>query len=171
MGDLSRHDRRAILAENRRAIALDRCIDVYSADTSLGWRIVRKVTALYAFNKVIEGKWVEIFDDIGNFYGVQIIAAVKSDQELPSGSTAATITYLELIRNAGLEGRSRTMGRDENYRITRYSSVSSKALPPEDNIERAIAKVKQWPFPASRIDDGRGTPIYGDRAIRCYPRS
>ena len=170
-GGITRHDRRAIEQESKRNIAIDRSIDVYSADTSQGWRIIRKVTAIYAFEKVVAGYWKEIFDHIGNFIGVQILAVVKSDEEIPSGATAATITFIEIIRNAGLEGRSRTIGRDENFRITRENPKDGKPLPPEDNIERAIAKVKQWPFPASRIDNGRGKPVFGDRAIRCYPHS
>jgi hypothetical protein len=171
MGDITRDERRAIASERRRAIALDRCIDVYSADTSLGYRLVRQVTALYAFNKVAEGQWQEIFDSLGNFRGVKMLAAVKSDQELPSGTSATTITARDKMLFAGLGGPSRTIGRDENYRITRYSSITGKALPPEDSIERVIAKVQQWPFPASRIDNGREMRVFGDRAIRCYPHT
>jgi hypothetical protein len=162
MGKIPRNERRAIM--------LDRCVDVYAADTSLGWRIVRKVSAILAYNKVVEGKWVEIFDDIGNFYGVKVVASVTSDQELPSGTSATTITARDAMLQAGLGGRSQTIGRSEDYRITRYSRVTCKALPPEDRIERVMAKVAQWPFPASRLDDGRGKAIFGDRAIRCYPR-
>lgn len=169
MGTMTRDERRAIVSDRRRAIAVDRCIDVYSADTSLGWRIVRQVTALYAFHRVVEGKWRELFDSIGNFYGVQVVPAVKTDQELPSGSSAATITFRDNMLYAGCGGRSRTIGRSEDFRITRYSQVSCKALPPEDRIERVIAKVQQWPYPASRIDNGRGQPCFGDRAIRVYP--
>lgn len=149
---------------------LDRSIDVFAADTSLGWRIVRQVSAMYAYQKVTEGKWVEIFDDIGNFYGVKIVAAVKSDQELLSGTSATTVTARDAMLYAGLGGASQTIGRSEDYRITRYSRVTCKALPPEDRIERVMAKVAQWPYPASRIDDGRGKAIFGDRAMRCYPR-
>jgi hypothetical protein len=170
MGDLSRHNRRAIVGAHRREAALDRCIDVYAADTSRGWRIVRKVTALYAFDRVVEGKWQEIFDGMGNFHGVKILAAVKSDQELPSGTSATTITARDAQLFAGLGGKSQTIGRSEEFRLTRASRTTCKALPPEDHIERVMAKVAQWPYPASRVDDGRGVKIFGDRAIRCYPR-
>jgi hypothetical protein len=154
----------------RRELRDVRCIDVYSADTSLGWRVVRQVTALYAFQRVVEGKWRELFDSIGNFYGVQVVPAAKTDQELPSGTSATTITARDAQLFAGLGGKSQTIGRSEDFRLTRSSRVTCKALPPEDHIERVMAKVAQWPYPASRIDDGRGKPMLGDRAIRCYPR-
>lgn len=166
-------------ATQRRAAGSGaRCIDVYAADVSRGWRIVRQVTPEFAFRKVNEGKWREQFDEFGNFFGVQVIAAVKTDQELPSGTSATTITARDSMVYAGLAGRSRTMGMSEDRRIGRYSHVTGNALPPEDRIERVIAKVQQWPYPASRIDSGvqshtsfdRSRIIYGDRAPRVYPR-
>jgi hypothetical protein len=156
---------------------LDCSIDVYAADTSRGWRVVRQVTPIQAYNKVTRGKWHELFDELGNFFGVQVTAAVKTDQDLQSGATAATITYKEnVLYSCG--GPSHTIGMSEDARITRYSNRLCRALPPEDRMERVIAKVQQWPFPASRIDNGRG-PVpneiysrvgeYGDRALRVYP--
>jgi hypothetical protein len=57
----------------------------------------------------------------------------------------------------------------EEKRIS-WRDKYGKALVPEDAIERAQEKVKQWPWPASRIDDGRGEPVFGDRAVRVYPK-
>lgn len=154
----------------RRARSGDLSIDVYPADESRKWRAIRKVTPLYAWDKVSRGLWSELFDDFGNFYGVQILAIVKTDKDLPSGATATTITAADSKLCAGLSGPSRTLGLTEEGRITRFHSVTCRPLPPEDRIERAIAKVNQWPMPASRIDNGTGAPVFGDRAVRVYPR-
>lgn len=157
-------------AAQRRAAFSDRSIYVYGADTSRGWRIVQVVTPESAYKKVMEGKCSELFDDLGNFLGVQILAAVKTDQDLPSGTSTTTITARDVLYFVGGGGKSRTIGMSEDRRITRYSPVTCKALPPEDRVERVIAKVQQWPFPASRIDSGRGPVKFGDRATRVYPR-
>jgi hypothetical protein len=158
-------------ASQRRAAGSIRCIDVYPADVSLGWRIVRQVTPEFAYKKVLDGQWREAFDDCGNFLGCQVIAAIGIDRELSDEEeSASTITAHENRLNAGLDGRSRTIGMSEDRRITRRHPKTWSALPPEDAIERAIAKVQQWPYPASRIDNGRGPIAYGDRAIRVNPR-
>lgn len=152
-----------------RRLDAARDIDVYAADTSLGYRIVRQVTPMRAYEKVIAGQWRELFDDMGNFFGVQVVAAVKTDQDLPSGTSASYITPKESRIYVGLEGRSETIGRNEEYRITHTNRFTGRPEP-EDRIERVIAKVQQWPFPASRIDNGCGPMQFGDRAIRVYPR-
>jgi hypothetical protein len=155
-----------------RASIVDRSIDVYVADQSRGWRVVRQVTPVFAYDKVSRGLWSEMFDSYGTFVGVQVIAAVKTDQDLLSGASSVTITANEVMINAGCRGRSRTIGMCEEQRINRRAdgpNGDGRALPPEDRIERVMAKVKQWPLPASRIDDGRGKPVYGDRALRVYP--
>jgi hypothetical protein len=156
--------------KDRRSFG-DYCIDVYAADTSRGWRITRQTTPAIAYKKVLSGKYREVFDDFGNFFGVQIIAAAKTDLELVSDEdSTTTITARENRLNAGLAGQSHTIGLTEDRRITRQHPVTFAVLPPEDGIERVRAKVNQWPYPASRIDNGRGAPFFGDRAVRVYPR-
>lgn len=154
---------------DRRSARGERCVDVYSAEMSCGWRIIRQVTARYAYDKVIEGRWRELFDDLGNFLGVQVVNALKTDQDLPSGTSATTITARDSMLFAGLGGPSRTITMNEDARISRFNAKTCRALPPEDHIERVIAKVQQWPFPASRIDSGDAMR-FGDRAVRVYPR-
>jgi hypothetical protein len=173
---MNRRARRELYADRRRAIFSEdakRCIDVYPADESSGVRVIRQVSPAFAFEKVARGLWIELFDGYGSFIGVQVIAAVKSDQDLQSGASSLTITAKEVMINAGCRGRSRTIGMCEEQRINRRAdgpNDDGHALPPEDRIERVLAKVRQWPLPASRIDDGRGKPVFGDRAIRVYPR-
>jgi hypothetical protein len=155
----------------RRSIHSDRCIDVYAADSSRGWRVTRQVTAEYAYEKVVVGNWREVYDTYGTFLGCQVLARIRTDSDMPSsedGSTT-TITAPENKRASGLNGISQTIRMCEEQRITRHSRAYT-VLPPEDLIERAMIKVRQWPLPASRIDNGRGLPVYGDRACRVYPR-
>ena len=107
----------------------------------------------------------------------QIRANVQSDRELPSIRSSCSITVSVVLLIAGQafrQGKSRTAGMSEEQRISRRWIEGKKAdgrtLPPEDAVERATEKLKQWPYPASRIDDGSGEPVYGDRATRVYPQ-
>jgi len=153
----------------RRAEKGERCVSVYPPDTSLGWRVIYHVSKPQAAAKLASGEWREVYDEHGNFMGCQVLATFKQDEELPSGASSSSITVSECELNAGLGGRSHTVGMPEDRRISRRNQVG-RALPPEDAVERAQAKVNQWPWPASRIDDGSGQPVYGDRAVRCYPK-
>jgi hypothetical protein len=144
-------------------------ISLYPAETILGWRVVGTTTHAKAADKLTRGEWRVVEDEQHNFLGYQVLAAYKKDEDLPSGASSSSITVNEAQLNAGLHGRSRTTGMSEDERISRRSK-DGKALPPEDAIERAREKVMQWPFPASRIDDGTGKPVFGDKAVRIYPK-
>jgi hypothetical protein len=146
---------------------------LYPADTTLGWRVIRRVTAAQGVAKLAAGQWREVFDEYGNHWGYQVVANFRTDQELPSGASSSSITVREMLLNAGVffpNGKSRTAGMTEDKRISRKHPISGKKLAPEDAVERARAKVSQWPHPASRIDDGTGAPRYGDLAVRVYPK-
>ncbi|WP_420239243.1 hypothetical protein ACOBR2_06595 [Telmatobacter bradus] len=158
-------------ASQRRLENRSRCIDVYPADTTLGWRVVRQVRLTEAAQHLAAGAWREVYDERGNFLGCQVLLSICTDQELPSGASSTSITLGEVMLNAGLGGRSRTLGRSEEWRLTRPKRPNGRRPAPEDAIERAIEKVKQWPWPASRVDDGSGAPKFGDRAVRVYPKS
>jgi hypothetical protein len=150
--------------------------DLYPPTTTLGWRVIRKVTAAEVDDALARSLWREVYNELGNFAGYQIKPNFQTDDDLPTGWSSrpigVTVTISEMDLNAGTKfkrGKSRTLGQSEDKRIARKSAVG-KALPPEDAVERAIEKVKLWPFPANRIDDGTGEPVYGDRAVRCYPK-
>lgn len=121
----------------------DDVIDVFPAETSLGWRVIRVVSVMVAAEKLARGEWRQVYDEFGNFVGCQVLASFQSDLELPSGATATSITALESQLNAGCFGRSRTVRMSEEDRISRHSR-NGKALPPEDAIERAIAKLMEF---------------------------
>jgi hypothetical protein len=153
----------------RRAEKGERCISVYPPDTSLGWRVIYHVSKSQATAKLATGEWREVHDENHNFMGCQVLATFKQDEDLPSGASSSSITVRECELNAGLGGRSHTVGLSEDRRISRRNQVGHP-LPPEDAIELAKAKVSLWPWPMSRKDDGSSEPVYGDRAVRCYPK-
>jgi hypothetical protein len=146
---------------DRYAVLVERSIPVFPADTTLGWRVIRMVSVQVALGKLALGVWREVHDEHGNFQGCQVLATVKSDSELPSGASSTSITVNECELNAGLGGRSRTAGLPEDKRISRFRTTDHGILPlpPEDAIERAQAKVKEWTKPHS------------DKAVRVYPKS
>ncbi len=147
---------------------------VYPVDDSRGWGVVRMVSFEYGVDKVAEGKWSLMEHPNGEPWYFQFRANFKTDSELPAGELSpTTITEDESKLNAGLFGKSATgwMDLDDPRRLIRHERFDpDKPLPPEDHIERAQAKVKLWSWPASRIDDGLGKPVYGDRAVRVYPK-
>lgn len=151
--------------------------DLYPPTTTLGWRVIKLVTAAEAQGALEQGLWREVYDEQGNLAGYQIKANFQTDDDLPSGWSSCAISENEMDLNAGAafkHGRSKTAGMPEDLRVARRhihgKKATGKALPPEDAVERALAKVKLWPYPASRVDDGKGEPVFGDRAVRVYPK-
>lgn len=146
--------------------------DLYPPTTTLGWRVVRKVTAAEANDALERGLWREVCNERGEFAGYQIKANFKSDEDLPSGSSLCSIAVKEMELNAGTafrRGKSRTAGLQEDERVALRNQQTNHALPPEDAVERATEKVRLWPYPASRVDNGKGDAVFGDRAVRAYP--
>lgn len=107
------------------------------------------VTAQAASEKLASGKWCAVSDAHGNFAGCQMFNPVKNEQDLPSRTSSTSISVSEMNMNAGLCGRSHTMGMPEWKRLSRHMPLdhpfcAGKALPPEDTIERAIEKVREF---------------------------
>jgi hypothetical protein len=155
--------------------------NLFAANTALGWRVIDQVTGTLAAQKLAAGKWREVFYEDESFAGYQVVSATTSGKKVPSREgSPPTITLAEVQMNAGLYGRSRTLGMPEWKRAIRHvirkgpdgaKYDTGKIAEPEDAIERAIEKVKLWPFPANRIGtDDDGNPVYGDRGIRVYPK-
>lgn len=151
--------------------------DLYSADTSLGWRVIKKVSSAVGEQQVVQGKWREVYDAYDCHIGYQILAVLWQNKEQSSRPTSCVIVQREMLLIAGRafkKGRSKTAGMTEEQRITRRDLRSKvgtgRALPPEDAVEKAQEKLKQYESPASRIDDGKGAAVFGDRAVRVYPK-
>lgn len=127
---------------------------MYPADASHGWREIRIVPFREGLLMVAEGKWNLRMDEHRQPWYFQIKASAKTD--IGSEPSPTTITANESDLNA--------CGNDvrDNTGPTR---------PFYDAVDRAIEKVKQWPYPANRIGtDDDGKPVYGDRATHVYPR-
>ena len=156
-------------ASQRRARA--GAVNLYGSDLSRG--AIATTTLDMVQEKVASGAWREVFfESTGASAGYQIVPRAERAKPKPPLERALTITLTETLRYCGLYGKSHTMGLPEWKRLKRHAKDDDqKILPPEDATERAIVKVKLWPFPASRIDDGTGKPVYGDRAIRVYPHT
>lgn len=156
-------------------------VDVFSTNRILGWRVVRQVPVEQALEQVALLKWREIWYDNGELAGFQPLKQPEKKtlhQVLVEQLIAVTITLSEVQRNAGLHGRSHTIGMPEWRRLKRHARFDEKKiLPPEDAIERAIEKVRLWPYPASvkrdarggAVTDLKGAPVFGDKAVRVYP--
>lgn len=142
-------------------------------ETKKQWRVAREVSFASGEAKCASGEWGRVRDAHDNLAGYQVLASsFKSEESLPCGATSTSISVRELLMSAGCFGKSRTMRMTEEQRLARHAPFDpEKLLPPEDAVERAIAKVRQWPHPASRVDDGGGEPVYGDRATRVYPHA
>ena len=135
-------------------------IEVFSSNSTLGLRHIGWMEVSEAAEKLVCGDYREVQDASRNALGIQPVKAQETIKR-PSGPSPASISLGEMKRIAGEEGESATV---------HLSKAQHRAVP-EDAIERAIRKLQQWPFPASRIDDGSGQPVYGDRAVRVYPRT
>jgi hypothetical protein len=146
--------------------------DLYPPTTTLGWRVIKLVTAAEVKDALDRGLWREVYDEHGDLAGYQIKTNFQTDDDLPSGWSSCAISENEMDLVAGTKfskGRSRTQGLPEAKKMARKDQ-NGKALAPEDAVERAVAKVKAWPYPASRVDNGEGKPVFGDRAVRVYPK-
>lgn len=162
-------------------------INLFSANTHLGWKVIRHVPVELAIGQLAQRKWREIWyeadaDGKRELAGVQPLPPAEKTktlhQVLAERLVAVTITLPEVQRNAGLYGRSHTLGMPEWKRLTRHARHDTKRiLAPEDAIERAIEKVRLWPYPASvlrdkagnAVTDANGKPQFGDKAVRTYP--
>jgi hypothetical protein len=156
-------------------------LNLFSANTALGWDVIRQVPVELALEKLAAKQWREVWLTNGELAGVQPLRAEEQKtfhQILVAELLAVTITLNELLRNAGCYGRSRTLGMPEWKRLRRHARWDPEMmLAPEDATERAIEKVRLWPYPASRardrsgepVTDNDGQPVFGDRAVRVYP--
>lgn len=154
--------------------------NLFAKGTLVGCRVLMRVSMELALEKEAQGKWRRVFYDGGALAGFQPYAQARSQKPAasnPGGSldgSPPTITLTEVQMNAGEFGASRTRGMPEWKRERRQRRIKEKychVIAPEDAIERAIEKVRLWPYPASRVDDGSGEAVFGDKAIRVYPHT
>jgi len=133
--------------------------NLYAYEITLGWRVTHhEIPYAVGAAKVASGEWRSVVDECGNLIGFQPVRP-KQKNKPESVATSCTLTARDMERNAFGPVCSVTI------------HLSDKEKKYEDAVEQSINKVHVWPFPASRIDDGSGDPVYGDRAIRVYPKN
>jgi hypothetical protein len=125
-------------------------VPVFDLETTLGWRVIRNIRAEVAAMRLALGTWRRVNDGMGNFLGVQLMAAEDAAYR-PSGPTAAVLTLADMECVAGLRGSSRT-------RQLPASERRKETFTP-DMVERAEDRLAEWPL------------MHGDRAVRVYPRT
>jgi hypothetical protein len=155
---------------------------LYAADIDDGWRVIRKVSGVQGEEMLTRGLWRDVYDEHRNHVGYQMLAGQHCERNVfPSSyGSSVCISNRDIERNAGAAAfkgsRSKTAGMSEAERAKRINRKTGDPLPPEDATERAIEKVRLWPFPASVVTcrgevvtDAKGKPLFGDRAVRVYP--
>ena len=115
--------------------------------TPLGVTVHDYVTVREGDRMVLNGQARLHYDALGNPDGYELMPVAGSkvkNGDASSKPTAALLTVKEMDLVAGQKfrgGRSRTAGRSEKERLTRVHPVTGKPLPPEDEVERAVAKL------------------------------
>ncbi|HLH36017.1 MAG TPA: hypothetical protein VKX41_15195 [Alloacidobacterium sp.] len=125
---------------------------VFSDNTSLGWRIIRRTSFSAGESRVEKGIWRRVYDDMSNHIGYQPFGAGPTDKEIPSRSSNPSISLREMEAFAGTafaRGKSRTAHLSESRRMERIA----RKFAPEDFIERTAEKVRLWKRLAPRRED------------------
>lgn len=137
---------------------------LFRATSSLGWAISKRISYDKGERLVDQRVARRVDDEYGKHIGYQPCEPSEAKDDAPVVRSSPAISQGEILANAGTAfrlGGSRTAKMSEAMRISRTHPRSGKLLPAEDRIERAVAKVKAWPHPAS---------VAGDKAVRVYPK-
>jgi hypothetical protein len=132
-------------------------LHLYSAETVLGWRVVRRVSLAQGLKKEEAGVWRRVLEaGTGQLMGFQMVGsnAARVDRDIPTIHSSAAITAREMGLNVE---HSRTMGMDEERRDERVAA----GLAPEDAAERVQCKVMVYPYVNGRPGD----------IVRVWPRT
>lgn len=121
---------------------------LFDGNTALGWRVTRRISQIDGERMVSTGHARHVNDTNGQHIGYQMQqpAPVKNG-EVSAKPTPAVLTVHEMDLIAGrafARGRSRTARMNEVQRLTRVHPLTRKLLPPEDEIERAEAKLRAF---------------------------
>lgn len=118
---------------------------LFDRNTSLGWRVTRRIGHAQG-EKLVDSNYARRVNDCnGEHIGYQLLDPNTIVNEgLPSVLSPVVLTAREMDLIAGQSfehGRSRTARMSEVQRITRVHPFTRKILPPEDEVERAAAKL------------------------------
>lgn len=126
-----------------------RHVALFPAETSLGWRVIKRVPLALGLRKEAQGKWRRVLDETTrSLIGFQIISTSveRGDRDVPSIHSSAAISRAEMEINAMsqvfADARSRTAGMSEDHRKER-EAIGGLA---EDRAERVQCKVIVYPY-------------------------
>ncbi len=119
---------------------------LFSPNTTLGWRVNRRIGYKRGEEMVDSGAAVHVVNELGQHIGYKLRSSEESRNPVVkvSGATSLTITRFESMANAGLMGRSVTARMTEEQKLARVHPLTRKLLAPEDEIELAQEKVKRY---------------------------
>jgi hypothetical protein len=119
---------------------------LYDSDISLGYRVNGRISFDCGERMELAGRAVRVYEDVsGKHVGWQKVAERPKTGGAPADPTPELMCEAEMHLVAGqafVHSRSRTMRLHMNdpRRLTRV--WNGKLLPPEDDVERAVAKLQ-----------------------------
>jgi hypothetical protein len=128
----------------RRRRQQDGKLWLFSPVTTLGWRATRWIHPDEGERKVAIGQLRHVLDPSGKLIGYQMAEGMPRDENMPSRRAPVSLSVHDMELIAGQtfpKGKSKTAGLPEDLRISRVHPLSGRALPPEDDVERAVAKL------------------------------
>lgn len=122
---------------------------LFDGNIALGWRVTRRISQADGDRMVVTGHARLVNDHNGQHIGYQMqqpSPMVKNGGAIANPTPVMlTVREMDLLAGRGFRfGRSRTEGMNEAQRLTRVHPFTRKLLPPEDEIERAAAKLQAF---------------------------
>lgn len=135
------------MAKPRRRSANCETFPLYLPPSPLGYTVHDWVTVREGDRLVVNGTAEIQYDGLGFPVGYRL-KPVAAGAKIQNGADARPVPVMLTVREMDLiagqkfrRGRSRTAGRTELQRLSRVHPLTKKALPPEDEVERAVAKL------------------------------
>jgi len=117
---------------------------LFDGNTALGWRVTRRISLDAGERMLASGHARRVNDHNGVHIGYQLQQPGPVKNGVPAKPTPALLSAREMDLIAGqafTHGASRTASMTEAQRLTRVHPLTNKLLPPEDEVERAVAKL------------------------------
>lgn len=114
---------------------------------SLGWRVTRRISREAGERMLVAGHAVQVHDEHGNMVGYHKVDAPLARNGVGANPMPVVLTAREMDLIAGQffrHGRSKTAGMSEAQRLSRIDPMTRRLLPPEDGIERALARLESY---------------------------
>jgi hypothetical protein len=139
----------------RRSVSAREEFYIYEDISALNCRRTRRISYDRGETLALNGHAIRCYTPAGVHVGYELVQQVTYVKNGAIGSrprpSMLTARDMELI--AGLYGESKTENMPESQRVTRVHPVTRRILPPEDDIERAKAKLEE--FTPQHLRDAR----------------